>query len=228
MKTRLIFLFIIGSIGASVPLHAQLQKGQFFLGGGVSFQNEAYKDAADQKSKNNGLNFDIEIGQLISDKFALTLGSSFSGNKSSGFNLVYSPRELQPDGTYLYSQDFATTESTYMSLSLSLGLNNYVPLQQRLLLVLRSRLLATFQSSESSQHISGQNTSVIESKQNNYAFYFNPGLLYLLSPRFAVSGNFGGLSLIVTPKSESNSNSTVSGGFSTKGLLGISLSYFIK
>lgn len=228
MKTFLLLIFFIGGISSALPLHAQVQRGQTFFSGGLSFFSEDSRNTADQNSKNDGLNYNLGVGQLLSNKLALTLGFSYSGNKNSGFNEVFTPVQLQPNGEYLYSRAMAVTEGAYSTWGLSLGLNNYIPLRERLLMMLSSSVSTNFRSNESSQQILGQNRFVTESKQNDYALQFSPGLLYFLSPRFALSGSFGGFSLTVTPKSEENSTSVVSGSFSTIGILGLSLNYFFK
>lgn len=228
MKTFLLLIFFIGGISSALPLHAQVQKGQTFISGGLSFYSEDSRNTAAQNSKNDGLNFNLGVGQMLTNKLALSLGFNYSGNKSSGFNEVFTPLQLQPNGEYLYSRAMAVTEGAYSAWGLSIGLNNYIPLRERLAVVLSSSVSANFRSNEFSQQILGQNRFITESKQNDYALRFSPGLWYFLSPRFALSGNFGGFSLTVTPKSESNGTSTIAGGLSTEGILGIGLNYFFK
>ena len=228
MKKYLLLIFFIGGIRIASPLHAQVQKDQTFINGGLSFFAEDGRNTAAQNSKNDGLNFNLGVGQLLSNKLALTLGLNYSGSKSSGFNEVFTPLQLQANGEYLYSRAMAVTESAYAAWGLSVGLNNYIPLRDRLAVVLSSSISANFRSNEYSQQILGQNRFITESKQNDYALRFSPGLWYFLSPRFALSGTFGGFSLTVTPKSEDNGTSIVAGGFSTKGILGIELNYFFK
>lgn len=228
MKTYNSMLLLICTMGIALPLNAQVQKGQTFLSGGLSFFAEDGRNTAAQNNKNNGLNFNLGVGQMLSNKLALTLEFNYSRNKNSGFNEVFTPVQLQPNGEYLYSRAMAVTEGAYSSWGLSLGLNNYIPLRERLAVVLNSSVSANFRSNESSQQILGQNRYITESKQQDYALRFSPGLWYFLSTRFALSGNFGGFALTVTPKSEGNGTSVVSGVFSTSGLLGLGLSYFFK
>lgn len=225
MKTFISFILLIS---VALPLHGQLQKGQNFISGGLSFFSEDGRNTAENNSKNDGLNFNLGFGHMRSDKLAITLGFSYSGGKSSGFNEVFTPLQLQPNGEYLYARAMAVTESSYSSLSFSVGISNFIPLRDRLQMVLSSTVTNTFRSNESSQQILGQNKYISESKQQDLALKFSPGLLYFLSPRFALSGYFGGFSLTLTPKSETNGTSTVSGGFTSEGILGIGLNYFIK
>jgi hypothetical protein len=228
MKTYYSILLLICAMGIAMPLNAQVQKGQTFLSGGLSFFAENGRNTAAQNSKNDGLNFNLGVGQLLSNKLALSLGFNYSRNKNSGFNEVFTPLQLLPNGEYLYSRATAVTAGAYSAWGLSIGLNNYIPLRERLAVVLSSSVSANFRSNEFSQQILGQNRFITESKQNDYALQFSPGLWYFLSPRFALSSRFSGFSLTVTPKSEGNGTSTISGGLSTEGILGIGLNYFFK
>lgn len=225
MKTFISFILFLG---VAFPLQAQLQKGQNFISGGFLFYVEDGRNSEERNAKNDGLNFNLGFGHLRSDKLAITLGLSYSGGKSSGFNEVFTPLQLQPNGEYLYSRAMAVTESSYSSLGISVGLGNFIPLRERLQMVISSSFNMTFRSNESSQQIIGQNKYITESKQQELGLKFSPGLLYFLSPRFALSSYFGGLSLTATPKSETNGTMSISGSFSTEGLLGIGLNYFIK
>lgn len=225
MKTFISFVLLIS---IALPLQAQLQKGQNFISGGLSFYATDSRNSSEQNIKNDGLNFSLGFGHMRSDKLAITLGLSYSGSKNSGFNEVFTPLQLQPNGEYLYARAMAVTESSYSSLGISVGLSNFIPLRERLQMVINSTFNTTFLSNESSQQIIGQNKYSSESKQQEWGLKFSPGLFYFLSPRFALSGYFGGLSLTVTPKSETNGTTNVSAGFSTIGILGIGLNYFIK
>lgn len=228
MKMYLSYIVFSCAIGLALPLQAQLQKGQAFLNGGLSFHNEEERNSLDRNRKGNVLTLSLGAGHLLSDKLALSFGVSFFEGKNSGFNEVFTPVQLQPNDKYLYEQALAETKDAYSTLALSIGINNYIPLRERLAMVLGSSLGVTFRSNESSQQIVGQSKFTSESNQTDYALRVSPGLLYFLSPRFALNGNFGGLSLTVTPKTEENGLSIISGGFTTEGILGIGLNYFFK
>lgn len=225
MKTFISFILLIS---ATLPLRAQLQKGQNFIGGGLAFYATDGRNSSEQNIKNDGLNLNLGFGHMRSDKLAITLGLNYSSNKNSGFNEVFTPLQLQPNGEYLYARAMAVTESSYSSLGISVGLSNFIPLRERLQMVINSTFNTTFRSNESSQQIIGQNKYSSGSKQQEWGLKFSPGLFYFLSPRFALSAYFGGLSLSVTPKSDTNGTNTISGAFSTQGVLGIGLNYFIK
>lgn len=229
MKTYHINLlfFLIGVF--PIALMAQLNQGQTFINSSFSLNNYNYRvkdsDRTDS-SKDFGINF--RGGYLIKNNLALTLGLSIGQSKNTGYNEIYTPAEIRPDGQALYTRQEADTKNTYKNFGLSLGLNRFISLKERLYLVLDGNFAASFRSGNNSQQIPGQNEQFNEWKQNDVSLNFNPGLVYFLSPRFGISGNIGGFYLRFQPKSEQTYASTLSGGFSTSGLLGIGLSYFFK
>jgi hypothetical protein len=229
MKTYYINLlfFLIGVF--PIALMAQLNQGQTFINGSFSVNNYNYRvkdsDRTDS-SKDFGVYF--RGGYLLKENLALTLGLSLGQSKNIGYNEIYTPTEIRPDGQALYTRQVADTKNTYKTFGVSLGLNRFISLKERLYLVLDGNVAANFSSNNNSQQIPGQNEQVSELKQNDVALNFNPGLVYFLSPRFGISGNIGGFYLRFQPKSDQTYASTLSGGFSTSGLLGIGLNYFFK
>jgi len=229
MKTYHINLlfFLIGTF--PLALMAQLNQGQTFINGGFSVNN--YNSRINDSDKtNSSQDFGVYFrgGYLLKDNLALTLGLNIGRSKNTGYNEVYTQAEIRPDGQVLYTRQLADTKNTYKSFGLSLGLNRFISLKERLYLVLDGNFAASFSSGNNTQQIPGQNEQVSEWKQNDIALNFNPGLAYFLSPRFGLSGNIGGFYLRFQPKSEQTYASTLSGGFSTSGVLGFGLNYFFK
>ncbi|WP_373549865.1 outer membrane beta-barrel protein [Haliscomenobacter sp.] len=229
MKTYHINLLLFLIVILPVSLTAQLNQGQTFINGSFSVNN--YNSRVNDSDKTNSSNdFGVYFrgGYLLKDHLALTLGLSIGQSKNTGYNEIYTQAEIRPDGQALYTRQEADTKNTYNNFGLSLGLNRFVSLKERLYLVLDGNFAASFRSGNNSQQIPGQNEQVSEWKQNDVALNFSPGLIYFLSPRFGLSGTFGGFYLRFQPKSDQNYASTLSGGFSTSGVLGIGLNYFFK
>jgi hypothetical protein len=222
-----LFIFLIGNL--PLALMAKLNQGQAFINGSFSVNTYNFRvndsDRANS-SKDFGVNF--RGGYLLKNNLALTLGLSVGRSKNTGYNEIYTQAEIRPDGQTLYRRQEADTKTTYQNFGLSLGLNRFISLKERLHLVLDGNFAASFRTGNNSQQIPGQNEQVNEWTQNDIAINFNPGLIYFLSPRFGLSGTFGGLYLRFQPKSDQNYAATLSGGFSTEGILGIGLNYFFK
>lgn len=229
MKTYYINLlfFLIGTF--PLALMAQLDQGQAFINGSFSVNNYNFR-VKDSDRTDNSKDFGVYFrgGYLLKNNLALSLGLSLGQSKNIGYNEVYTQTEIRPDGQVLYTRQLADTKNTYKSFGLSLGLNRFISLKERLYLVLDGNFAASFQSGNNAQQIPGQNEQVSEWKENDVALNFNPGLVYFLSPRFGLSGNIGGFYLRFQPKSDQTYASTLSGGFSTSGALGFGLNYFFK
>lgn len=228
MKKCILILLLILFGSFYLPLMAQLSKGQGFISGSLSFYNNNYRSTLDQKSSNGGAGINVLGGRFIKDKLAYTLGVNLYESNNTGFNLAYTQVETRPDGQALYISQQVNTQNSYFSTDLSLGLNRYISLQERFAVILSGSFTAGFESSESTEKPQGQVERITKWKQHDFSLNFNPGLIYFLSPRFGVSGYFGGLSLRFEPKTEQNYASTFSGSFSTSGVLGIGLNYFFK
>jgi len=228
MKNIMLMFCLIGSSSFFQPLFGQLSKGQGFLNGSISFYNAYDRSTTGTKTSSNNMGINIGGGRFFTDKMAYTLGANLYSYKDVGFSLIYTSVDSRPNGQPLFISEQAATKNEYTSTDLSIGLNRYISLKERLALVLSGNVVATFQNNDYTQQITGKAELNISTKRQYYALKLNPGLIYFLSPRFGLGGYFGGFSLQVEPKSGNNSGSTVSGNFSTSGVLGIGLSYFFK
>lgn len=229
MKTSYInlLLLVIGIL--PLPLMAQLDQGQLFITGSLTVNNDNYRNnQSDKTSSSNGFGVFLKGGYLIKNNLALTLGVNFGRSKNMGYNQIYTPVATDSFANQLYLLQYSDTKNRYNSLGFSLGLTRFVALKENLYLSLDGNLAASFGSTHNTEQIPGRPALINESKQHNFALNFNPGLIYFLSPRFGLSGNFGGLYLRFQPKSAGTSSSTLSGGFTSSGVLGIGLNYFIK
>lgn len=226
---QLTYIFLLVCLGSLfTPLMAQLTKGQGFLGGNLSFYNNNYKNALNQKSSGNSTNIGVYGGHFFKDNVAYTLGASIGESKDVGFNYVYTPAGISASGEQLYTSQYVDTKRIYTNLGLSVGLSRFVPLSERFYVVLAASFGANFLNNESTDTPPGQAEQVSKSSQTNLSLNFNPGLVYFLSPRFGLNGSFGGFSLAYQPKSSYNASASFSGNFSTTGILGIGVSYFFR
>jgi hypothetical protein len=228
MKNSILIFCLIGASSFYLPLFGQLSKGQGFLNGSLSFYNANDRGFSDIKTSSNNMGISIGGGRFFTDKMAYTLGVNLYSYKNEGFSLIYTAVESRPNGQPLYISEQAATKNEYTSTDLSIGLNRYISLKERLALVLSGNVVATFQNNDYTEQVTGKAETNITTKRQYYSLQFNPGLIYFLSPRFGLGGYFGGFNLQVEPKSDNNSASTVSGNFSTSGVLGIGLNYFFK
>lgn len=211
-----------------LPIMAQLHKGQAFFGGSLSFYNSNDKSSYGQKSSSNNLGITFEGGRFFKDKTAYLLGVNLYSNSNSGYSYIYTQVDTRPDGEALYINQQADTKTIYTSTDVYMGLNRYILLKERLAVILSGNFLASFQHNEYTEQITGQDEQVSIWKNHNFSLNFKPGLIYFLSPRFGVSGYLGGLSLQYAPKTAYNYSSSISGNFSTSGVLSLGLNYFFK
>ncbi len=228
MKNILLILCLLGSSSFYQPLFGQLSKGQVFLNGSLSFFNTSYRGLSGIKTSSNNMGVSIGGGRFFTDKMAYTLGVNLYSYKNEGFSLIYTPVDSRPNGQLLYISERATTKNVYTSTDLSIGLNRYIRLKERLVVVLSGNVVATFQKNDYTQQVIGKEELNITTKRQYYSLKLSPGLIYFLSPHFGLGGYFGGFNLQVVPKSNNNSASSISADFSTSGVLGIGLNYFFK
>jgi hypothetical protein len=228
MKNILLILCLLGSSSYYQPLFGQLSKGQVFLNGSLSFYNESYRGLSGIKTSSNNMGVGISGGRFFTDKMAYTLGANLYSYKNEGFSLIYTPVESQPNGQLLYIREQAATKNKYTSTDLSIGLNRYIRLKERLVVVLSGNVVATFQKNDYTEQVIGKAELNITTKRQYYSLKLSPGLIYFLSPHFGLGGYFGGFNLQVMPKSNNNSASSISADFSTSGVFGIGLNYFFK
>lgn len=228
MKNSILIFCLIGFTSFYLPLFGQLSKGQGFLNGSLSFYNANDRGFSDIKTSSNNMGISIGGGRFFTDKMAYTLGVNLYSYNNEGFSLIYTSVDSRPNGQPLFISEQAATKNEYTSTDLSIGLNRYISLKERLALVLSGNVVATFQNNDYTEQIAGKAETNITTKRQYYALQLNPGLIYFLSPRFGLGGYFGGFSLQVEPKSDNNTGSSVSGNFSTSGVLGLGLNYFFK
>ena len=228
MKNSLLILCLIGSSSFYQPLFGQLSKGQGFMNGSFSFYNASDRGVSGIKTSSNNMGISIGGGRFFTDKMAYTLGINLYSYKNDGSSLIYTAVDSRPNGQPLFISEEAATKNEYRSTDLSIGLNRYISLKEKLALVLSGNLVATIQHNDYTEQVPGRAAINISTNRVYYSLQLNPGLIYFLSPRFGLGGYFGGFNLQVEPKSDDNSASTVSGNFSTSGVLGIGLNYFFK
>lgn len=106
MKKALIFLIVIFAVNSGA--RAQLEKGNWLVGGNASFSSSKRtyaSDTYDDKSKDTNLDISPNIGYFLTDKFAAGLKPGFSWDKSllaSGASSNVSRFEVGPFARYYF------------------------------------------------------------------------------------------------------------------------------
>lgn len=234
MKSLYILCVIFGVTFGII--HAQntleLTKGQKFISGGFFLEGERNHFNANVQYGPSHRKFSMSMfaygARLLDERTAVFIGSRFGLSLYKGNISAPVFQGLNAEGEEVYIRKYGYYEDKYTNLGLSLGARRYWWLNDRFYGALTLGLAGNYHWAKWDEPTLLQPASKGVWGQIQLDLSLKPGAMYLLSKRFGLEAELGGLNLGYRSRPEPESNKpNISLGLNNSDWLALGLVYFL-